>query len=552
MSSRYPQTVVSAADQSAASLPTRGTLAGPAGPARHKPPSGLLAGMRIRKKLIFLHTLFSLALAAILALALRPSARAVILQAETHQAGTLLAGVLDDPVQADQLALLADRIAERSGPGVSLRVGDERDLGLSASEAALLRSYAAGVGVPKDGPYLRMFGPQRSPVLIAYHPQSERFVAATVRLESARAAVIRLYVLATLALLSVYGLVAAALELFVLPRHVYGPIRSMLEADRALEQGRGEDELVPEAAIPADELGEIMRSRNHAVRSLRQHERDLAVAMTKLESAAADLKKKNHLLETARQNLADTGRLAGLGMMSAGLAHEMNTPLAVIKGLSDRLAPGRSAGGLSTEEVELMRRVIARLEGLSEGLLDIARARPLSLQSVRPRELIDEAWTLIRMNRPSADPEFRNLVPTESRVNADPDRLIQVFLNLLRNALDSAAESDAPGSIEISASAVSREGRDWLSIVIADSGTGIDPDILANLFEPFNSSRLDSHGTGLGLAVSEGIVREHGGVLIGRNRTAEDSARIIGAEFEILLPADGGRDDPSGAAPESA
>jgi signal transduction histidine kinase len=86
---------------------------------------------------------------------------------------------------------------------------------------------------------------------------------------------------------------------------------------------------------------------------------------------------------------------------------------------------------------------------------------------------------------------------------------------------------------------IERAGERWASIVIADSGPGIAPEILGRLFEPFASTRLDSRGTGLGLAVSLGIVREHGGALVGRNRAAaasDEHGAQRGAEFEILLP----------------
>src|SRR5690606_30307440 len=81
------------------------------------------------------------------------------------------------------------------------------------------------------------------------------------------------------------------------------------------------------------------------------------------------------------------------------------------------------------------------------------------------------------------------------------------------------------------AAPLARDGADWVSVAIEDTGPGIDPDMIPTLFEPFTSTRLDSRGAGLGLAVSEGIVREHGGLLTARNRTEG------GAVFEILLPA---------------
>lgn len=84
----------------------------------------------------------------------------------------------------------------------------------------------------------------------------------------------------------------------------------------------------------------------------------------------------------------------------------------------------------------------------------------------------------------------------------------------------------------IEADTSQREGRSWVSISVTDNGPGIDPEMLERLFEPFASTRLDAYGTGLGLAVAEGIVREHGGLILARNK-ADGS----GAVFEVILPA---------------
>src|SRR5690606_17157503 len=106
------------------------------------------------------------------------------------------------------------------------------------------------------------------------------------------------------------------------------------------------------------------------------------------------------------------------------------------------------------------------------------------------------------------------------------------LVNLIRNAADAIAESDRPGGeVRITAMPLTRDGADWASVAIEDPGPGIDPEMISTLFAPFTSTRLDSRGAGLGLAVSEGIVREHGGLLTARNRPEG------GAVFEILLPA---------------
>jgi len=469
---------------------------------------GFFAGLRIRKKLMVLHTLFSLGLSAILLVSLQPALQGVVEGAEADEARQLL---------------LAHLGAE--GPrGTGIRRGDPHTLGLDP--ATIERARAAG------GEPVRMdLGGERG-AAVAWTGEGEQFVLATARSDQARRAVLRLYGLVVLAVLLAYALIAGALELFVLPQHVYGPIRRLLRADRAAREGRRDEELVEEATISPDELGEIMRSRNETIRSLRRHEGALADALVQLESVAADLKRKNHLLETARRNLADADRLASLGMMSAGIAHELNTPLAVVKGLAEKL---EASGDLSKPERALLVRVVARLERLGESLLDFARVRPPESAPARLGEIVDHAWTLVSLDREAAEIGFRNEVG-DAVVWCDADRMVQVFVNLLRNAVDAMndAPADEPRELVVTREEASKDGARWVSISIVDSGPGIPPGLLSTLFEPFVSTRLDARGTGLGLAVADGIVREHGGVIVARNR-----ADGKGAAFEVLLPLGG-------------
>src|SRR5690606_29026485 len=161
--------------------------------------------------------------------------------------------------------------------------------------------------------------------------------------------------------------------------------------------------------------------------------------------------------------------------------------------------------------------------------------------------IVEEAWTLVRIDREARDVSLRTEIPEGLTVTGDPDRLGQVFVNLLRHAADAL---DGAGEITVPAERVQRDGRGWVAIRVRDQGPGIAPDVLSRMFEPFVSTRLDARGTGLGLAVSEGIVREHGGMMLARNLPAEEpddpsaSPRRMGAEFEITLP-----DEPASGAP---
>lgn len=499
-----------------------------------RPPGGLLGGMRIRKKLLFLHTCFSIGLAAILLVSLRPAVARIMDRAEVDEARLLLRSVWRLVEEGGDPELMVRAV---QGSGTVLRVGTPGQVGISGEVAA--RARAAGREFIRPDP-------GKEPVtLVVRLPGAgpERFAVATTRIAEARRAVVQLFVLLVAALLGVYALVAIALEVFVMPQHVYDPIRRMREADLAVRQGRRDQEVIPESLMPRDELGEIMRSRNESIRALRAHEAALAAAFAEIERVATDLKRKNHLLQRAQQNLRDADRLASLGMMSAGIAHELNTPLAVLKGLVERIH-GEPRAGMEPSQAALMLRVVKRLERLGESLLDFARVRPPETRRALIRELAEEAVTLARLDREAGDINLRVDVPPGLECDCDADRIVQVLVNLTRNSVDAirrgrgAGGSSGPGTgraggcVVLAAEPTEREHGSWISITVTDDGPGIDPDILPRLFEPFASTALDARGTGLGLAVSEGIVREHGGVLLAKNRADGRS----GAVFEILMP----------------
>ncbi len=483
---------------------------------------GLLASLRIRKKLILLHTIFSLVLAAVLLVPLRPALRNTVLLAEAEDAAHVARLIADGDLDTD---------AARALPGLTI-------------------DQAVGApGVPHESITAAETSPGE-PIVIAanadtggavVHDDAGRTWVVRARHESARRAAVTIYVVAGVAVFAVYALVAAALEIFVLPRHVYGPIRRMLRADRAVQEGDKAGELIPESQIPADELGEIMRSRNDSVRALRRHESALADALDRLEQVATDLRRKNHLLENARRNLEGADRLASLGMMSAGIAHELNTPLAVATGLVEKL---ERDGALPDTERALLSRVVGRLERLSESLLDFARARPPESRPAHLADVIKEAATLVRLDRDASDVRLDTRVPQDLVVECDADRMVQVFVNLIRNAVDAMRGATPNGAhepaLEITCDRTTRDGADWVSITLADNGPGIDPDLIPRLFEPFVSTRLDARGTGLGLAVADGIVREHAGMILARNRPGQ-----AGAAFEVMLPVTAARPNPA-------
>ena len=143
------------------------------------------------------------------------------------------------------------------------------------------------------------------------------------------------------------------------------------------------------------------------------------------------------------------------------------------------------------------------------------------------RPLIEESWGLVAIDEKAADVRFENMVGSADRVIGNADRLVQVFVNLLRNALLAVASG---GTIRVESRVLQRGGQNWVSCVVLDNGPGIPGHVLPNLFEAFVSTRLDSKGTGLGLTVAEGIITQHGGTISASNRPEG------GASLEVVLP----------------
>ncbi len=155
------------------------------------------------------------------------------------------------------------------------------------------------------------------------------------------------------------------------------------------------------------------------------------------------------------------------------------------------------------------------------------------MEPVDVRALIDDAWNLVTIDPATASIHFTNEADPDHQVLGSPDRLAQVFVNLLRNAMnafENAPNRDHP-EITVRSRPQIRTGRAGIAIAVEDNGPGIPADVLPEIFDAFVTTRLDSHGTGLGLTVAQGIVAQHEGDLTASNR--EEG----GACLEVWLPA---------------
>lgn len=219
--------------------------------------------------------------------------------------------------------------------------------------------------------------------------------------------------------------------------------------------------------------------------------------------------------------------------LAAGLAHEIRNPLAGLQGSAELLA--REAEGPVREYASVIAREAKRVDGLVRELLDLARPATLQLEPVDPHDLIGDVLVLVKGIPGASQVAFAERYdPSLPPIHGDAEKLTQVLLNLVRNAIDAVAGQPDPvitletGVAPLRLRSASGRTHPLARISIRDNGPGIPAAMLNRLFTPFATSK--PHGTGLGLAISRRIVDAHGGRIEVKNRPGG------GAEGNLYLP----------------
>jgi signal transduction histidine kinase len=236
-----------------------------------------------------------------------------------------------------------------------------------------------------------------------------------------------------------------------------------------------------------------------------------------------------------RRNLIQSEKLSAVGELAAKLAHEVLNPLAGMKAAVQLLAR-QGAGQLAREDVlstaEALNHQITRVEGLVRRLVNYSRPLAPRLEVVSVGSLLDAAQeasqtVLERCGTGIARRDSSDL----PRVEVDPLLVTQALSNLIVNAAQATVAAGRTDGVELGADRTQVHGREQIVIRVADHGTGLPDSHLRELFKPFFTTKPDGHG--LGLAVSQNVVLEHGGRISARNRPPEQGP---GAVFEIQLP----------------
>jgi PAS domain S-box-containing protein len=257
-----------------------------------------------------------------------------------------------------------------------------------------------------------------------------------------------------------------------------------------------------------------------------EHERVGAVLV------ARDLTPQNKLeaeREELRKRLTQSEKLAALGQFVAGIAHELNNPLQGVLGHLELL---RATGAFPKQlrrEVQTIYREADRAAKIVRNLLVFAGSWPVARRAVSLNAVLQKVVALRTAACRAADIELvRHYDDKLPRVKSDPLLLHQVFLNMVMNAEHAIAATGRGGRIEI-ATAVSPSG-DRVVATVRDTGTGLAPDVVSHIFEPFYTTKEVGKGTGLGLAIAYGIVQDHGGDITAANHPDG------GAVFTVELP----------------
>jgi two-component system NtrC family sensor kinase len=277
-----------------------------------------------------------------------------------------------------------------------------------------------------------------------------------------------------------------------------------------------------------DEIGDLAKAFNAMTYDLKKAKTELVEWGNTLEKKVEE---KTEAIHKAQAQLIHSEKLASLGRMAAGVAHEINSPLTGIVTFGHLLLKKFPQGSEEREDVEVIIDQANRCSNIIKGLLGFARASAAEKAPSNVNDILDRSLNIVRNKADFFNIRIMtNFDEALARVKADSSQLQQVFLNMIMNAADAIEEK---GTITITTRNIREEGTEFIEVEFHDTGPGISDENLEKLFEPFFTTKPVGKGTGLGLAVSHGIIQDHGGRIIVRTKLGK------GTSFFIRLPAYG-------------
>jgi signal transduction histidine kinase len=304
---------------------------------------------------------------------------------------------------------------------------------------------------------------------------------------------------------------------------------------RRAEDYREDDEMLFSVRKEDNELHKLSGSLNSMLRRISADKEKLRSTVNSLESANLELKK-------AQKEIIRAEKLASVGRLSAGIAHEIGNPIGIVMGYLELIQQKDIPAAEKKEYIHRTEAEIERINTIIRQLLEISRPSNVGLKAVSVHDLIDDIAEVLNVQPLMSNIELEcRLEAQNDKIMADSNQLRQVFLNLIINAADAvSAEGKANnGKLLIQSSLVgetpepSQDQQDHqahLQIMFIDNGPGISEENIANIFDPFYTTKEPGKGTGLGLSVSFMIIEGFGGKMTVSSKIGE------GTTMTLLLP----------------
>jgi two-component system NtrC family sensor kinase len=321
------------------------------------------------------------------------------------------------------------------------------------------------------------------------------------------------------------GTLMGAILISVLSSRLASPIKEFEELARRISAGERGLTITVDSR---DEIGDLAAEFNQMTSALTEREEEIRELNRNLErkvqERTTELEEKNRLLVKTQEELVQAEKLADLGVLAAGVAHEINNPMAIIRGNAELLQMSVESDSDNSEEVETIIAQVGRVERIVANLLTFARQGKNQFGHIAINAMLDDILHQIGHQTPLTGIEvrtsFQKILPD---IDGDEGKLRQVFTNLLLNAIQAMGHK---GSLSLSTEL--HEDARVLAITVADTGSGIDRKLMDKVFSPFFTTKAS--GTGLGLSVSYGIIKEHNGTIDVQSEPGK------GTRFRVLLP----------------
>ncbi len=276
--------------------------------------------------------------------------------------------------------------------------------------------------------------------------------------------------------------------------------------------------------IATESLAGILAS---VITSANQYQK-LQETIRQLRAIEIELNARMEAQRSAENRLIQAAKLAAVGEMAAGIAHELNNPLTTVTGFSELILEELPQDSTFRHELEMVSREAHRASDVVRRLLDFSRQGERTRIRADLNEVVNDVIALtrhlIQTNSVNLSLQLTDELPW---VSIDHNQMKQVLLNLIHNALQAMPKG---GELQVSTTTAKREDRDWIIMAVKDGGIGILPADQDRVFEPFFTTKGDRGGTGLGLSVTYGIVTDHGGSI------EISSEPNKGSTFAVWLP----------------